>query len=107
MYDSIPIPICQIAKEKSHKFSKEDFETAPDKGLSAVSKSWYYGYKLHSASSIMVVFSTMGLTKASVRYIQYLNEVKHSEIINCSLPQIRRTSQTFSNLTHLIPDKSG
>jgi hypothetical protein len=85
LVDSIPIPICQIAREKSCKICKEDFETAPDKGYSAVSKSWYFGYKLHLATSVRGVFSSMELTKASVHDIHYLNEVKHSGITNCTL----------------------
>ncbi len=42
LVDSIPIPVCQIAREKSSKICKEDYKTPPDKGYSAVSKSWYY-----------------------------------------------------------------
>ena len=45
LVDSIPVPVCQIAREKRSKICKENFETAPDKGYSAVSKSYYYGYK--------------------------------------------------------------
>jgi len=85
LVDSIPIPVCQIAREKSSKVCKENFETAPDKGYSAVSKSWYFGYKLHLVTSINGVFSSMDLTKASVHDIHYLNEVKHSNICNCTL----------------------
>jgi len=85
LVDSIPVPVCQIAREKSSKVCKENFETAPDKGYSAVSKSWYFGYKLHLVTSINGVFSSMDLTKASVHDIHYLNEVKHSNISNCTL----------------------
>ena len=31
LVDSIPIPICQIAREKSCEICQEDYETAPDK----------------------------------------------------------------------------
>lgn len=85
LVDSIPIPVCQIAREKTSKVCKENFETAPDKGYSAVSKSWYFGYKLHLVTSINGVFSSMELTKASVHDIHYLNEVKHSGLNNCTL----------------------
>jgi len=85
LVDSIPVPVCQIAREKSSKVCKENYETAPDKGYSAVSKSWYFGYKLHLVTSINGVFSSMDLTKASVHDIHYLNEVKHSNISNCTL----------------------
>ncbi|MBN1185884.1 MAG: IS982 family transposase [Bacteroidales bacterium] len=85
LVDSIPIPICRIAREKSCIICKEDFETAPDKGYSAVSQSWYFGYKLHLATSLRGIFSSMDLTKASIHNIHYLNEVKHSGITNCTL----------------------
>ena len=85
LVDSIPIPGCQIAREKSCKICKEDFETAPDKGYSAVSKFWYFGYKLHLATSVRGIYSSMDLTKASVHDIHYLNEVKHSGIRECTL----------------------
>ena len=85
LVDSIPMPVCQIAREKSSKICKEDYETAPDKGYSAVSKSWYYGYKLHLVTSVRGVFSSMDLTKASVHDVHYLKEVKHSGLNNCTL----------------------
>lgn len=37
--DSIPVSVCQIAREKRNKISRENFETAPDKGYSAVTRS--------------------------------------------------------------------
>lgn len=85
LVDSIPMPVCQIVREKSSKICKEDYETAPDKGYSAVSKSWYYGYKLHLVTSVRGVFSSMDLTKASVHDIHYLKDIKHSGLNNCTL----------------------
>lgn len=85
LVDSIPVTVCQIAREKSSKVCRENYETAPDKGYSAVSKSYYFGYKLHLVTSMNGVFSSMDLTKASVHDIHYLNEVKHSNISNCTL----------------------
>jgi hypothetical protein len=85
LVDSIPIPVCQIARERSCKICKEDFDTAPDKGYSAVSRSWYYGYKLHLVTSVSGVFSSMELTKASIHDIHYLNEIKRSGISDCTL----------------------
>jgi len=35
--DSIPVPVCQIAREKRSRICRKNFETAPDKGYSAVS----------------------------------------------------------------------
>lgn len=85
LVDSIPVPICRIVREKSSKICRENFETAPDKGYSAVNKAWYFGYKLHLVTSVNGVFSSMEMTKASVHDIHFLNEVKHSDLNNCTL----------------------
>ena len=83
--DSIPVPVCQIAREKRSKICKEDFKNAPDKGFSAVSKSYYYGYKLHLITSVTGIFQSMDLTKASVHDVHYLSDVKYSGLNNCVL----------------------
>jgi hypothetical protein len=85
LVDSIPIPVCTIAREKRCKICKENFETAPDKGYSAVNKNWYFGYKLHLLTSANGVFHSMDMTKASVHDVYYLNNVKHSGLNNCTL----------------------
>jgi len=83
--DSIPVPVCKIAREKSSKICRENFETAPDKGYSAVNKAWYFGYKLHLVTSVRGVFHSMDLSKASVHDIHYLNDIKRSGLNNCIL----------------------
>ena len=83
--DSIAIPVCKIAREKRCKFGRESFEASPDKGYSAVSKSYYYGYKLHLVTSVTGVFYSMDLTKASVHDVLYLKEVKQSGMKNATL----------------------
>jgi len=83
--DSIPIPVCKIAREKRCKFGRESFEVSPDKGYSAVGKSYYYGYKLHLVTSLTGVFYSMDLTKASVHDVSYLKEIKQSGMKNATL----------------------
>jgi hypothetical protein len=85
LVDSIPVPVCQIAREKRSKICKENFETAPDKGYSTVSKSYYYGYKLHLVTSVRGIFHSMDLTKASVHDVYYLSEIKNSGLSTCTL----------------------
>lgn len=85
LIDSIPVPVCKIAREKRCKFGRESFETSPDKGYSAVSKSYYYGYKLHLVTSVTGVFYSMDLTKASVHDVSYLKDVKQSGMKNATL----------------------
>lgn len=75
--DSMPVPICKLARERRSKICKENFETAPDKGYTASLEKWFYGYKLQLVTSINGVFKTMELTKASVHDIHYLNELKN------------------------------
>ena len=83
--DSVPIPVCHIAREKRSKICREHFETAPDKGFSSISQSYFYGYKLHLITSLNGVFQAMDMTKASVHDVQYLNDVKNSSLNNCTL----------------------
>lgn len=83
--DSVPIPVCHIAREKRSEICRERFETAPDKGFSAITQSYFYGYKLHLMTSVKGVFQAMDMTKASVHDVQYLNDVKHSPLNNCTL----------------------
>jgi hypothetical protein len=83
--DSIPVPVCKIAREKQSKICKEDFETIPDKGYSAVSKSYYYGYKLKLVNSVRGVFHSMDITKASIHDVHYLSNVKISGLSSSTL----------------------
>ena len=85
LVDSIPVPVCKIVREKRCKFGSSSFEDAPDKGYSAVTKSYYYGYKLHLVTSVKGVFHSMDLTKASVHDVSYLKEVECSGLSNATL----------------------
>ena len=85
LVDSIPVPVCKIVREKRCKFGRESFEDAPDKGYSAVTKSYYFGYKLHLVTSIKGVFHSMDLTKASIHDVSYLKEIESSGMSNATL----------------------
>jgi len=85
LMDSIPVPICKIARKKRCKFGKDSFETSPDKGYSAISKQYYYGYKLHLVTSVNGIFESMDLTKASVYDVNVLKEIKYGKMSNATL----------------------
>lgn len=85
LMDSIPVPICKIAREKRCKFGKDSFENSPDKGYSAISKQYYYGYKLHLVTSVNGIFESMDLTKASVHHVNVLKEIKYGKMSNATL----------------------
>jgi hypothetical protein len=115
LVDSIPVPICRNARINRSKICKDDFETAPDRGYSAVNKSYFYGYKLHLATSIRGVYSSMELTKASIHDVRFLNEVKHSGITGCDLiadkgyvsEPIQQDLFTTRQIKLITPVKSG
>lgn len=83
--DSIPVPICKIAREKRCKFENDSFESKPDKGYSAVSKQYYYGYKLHVVTSVEGIFYSMDLTKGSVHDVNMLKEMQYGKLHNVTL----------------------
>ncbi|MDA8441492.1 MAG: IS982 family transposase [Peptococcaceae bacterium] len=85
LVDSIPMPVCKIAREKRLKVCRQKFETAPDKGYSAVNAQYYIGYKLHLVTTLKGIFHSMDLSKASMHDLHYLNDVKHSGLNNCLL----------------------
>lgn len=83
--DSMPVPICNIARANRITICSEDFESAPDKGYSSITKTYFIGYKLHLVTSVRGVFHSMQLSKASVHDIHYLGEIKESGLNNCLL----------------------
>ncbi|MCO5264763.1 MAG: IS982 family transposase [Lentimicrobium sp.] len=85
LVDSIPVPICKLAREKQVRICKEQFETAPDKGYSAINKAYYFGYKLHLITSVRGIFHSMDLTKASVHDVHFLPQLKYTGLNNCTL----------------------
>lgn len=77
--DSIPVPVCNIARERRCKICKEDYLTSPDKGFTASLAKWFFGYKLQLVTSIDGVYKSMELTKASIHDVHYLEEFKYME----------------------------
>lgn len=84
LVDFIQVPICKNARIKSKNY-KDKYETVLDRVCSAVTKSYFYGYKLNCAISFGGIYSSMELTKANSYDIQFLNVVKPSGIENFTL----------------------
>ena len=83
--DSMPLPVCNIARQFSCKTGRETFETAPDKGFSAITQSYYHGYKMHLVTSVRGVFHSVDMTKASVHDIHFLEDIKYTKMGNATL----------------------
>lgn len=75
--DSIPVPVVKMAREKSFKAFRKDFETAPAKGYSAVNKGWFIGYRLHVVICDNGVVQQSGITKGNVHDINFLKSIEH------------------------------
>ena len=61
--DSIAVPVVKMAREKTFRAFRTDFDTAPAKGYSAVNKGWFIGYKLHVVIYENGVVQQSGLPK--------------------------------------------
>jgi hypothetical protein len=83
--DSMPLHVCNIARTGHSQFLRNDFDSSPDKGYSAITKTYFYGYKLHLITSLKEVYKSINITKASVHDIHYINDVKQSNLNNCIL----------------------
>lgn len=75
--DSIPVPVVKMAREKSFRAFRKDFETAPAKGYSAVNKGWFIGYKMHVVIYDNGVVQQSGITKGNVHDINFLKSIEH------------------------------
>ena len=73
--DSIPVPVVKLAREKTYKSFRKDYENAPAKGYSAVNKGWFIGYKLHVLIFDNGVVQQSGVTKGNVHDINYLKSL--------------------------------
>ncbi len=74
--DSLPVPVVKLAREKTYKAFRQTFDTAPAKGYSAVTRSWFIGYKLHVIIYDNGVVQQSSLTKGNVHDINFLKEVE-------------------------------
>jgi hypothetical protein len=73
--DSVPVPVVKMARERTYKAFRKDFETAPSKGYSAVNRGWFIGYKLHVVIYDNGVVQQSGITKGIVHDINYLKSI--------------------------------
>lgn len=73
--DSIPVPVVKLAREKTYKAFRKNYETAPAKGYSAVNKGWFIGYKLHVIIFDNGVVQQSGVTKGNIHDINFLKAI--------------------------------
>jgi hypothetical protein len=84
--DSIPIPVCRIAREKSSLIcrSEKDLVKA-SKGYSSTDKQYFIGYKLHLIVSSSGVFQECEILPGNVHDINFLKLIEHTHLSKCTL----------------------
>lgn len=45
--DSVPVRVVKLARERTYRAFRKNFEKAPAKDYSAVNRGWFIGFKLH------------------------------------------------------------
>ena len=97
LIDSMPLPVCRIARSSSIKILKEDSEMIPKTGYSAIDKNYYHGYKLHCLSKENGPIVNFSITQANVHDVKMLKEMTEGFISHCTLigdkGYISRTAQ--------------
>ena len=79
--DSMPLSICKNARKIRTTICKDDPDCLPATGYHAISKAYYYGFKMHIITTIEGVPVTVAITPANMADIDFL---KFDEIIDLS-----------------------
>ncbi len=82
LVDSMPLPVCQIARASRARICQYPLETAPATGYCASQEQWYYGYKLHTVCTLDGVVTSLDLSPANAADIHYLQDIK-AEYAHC------------------------
>jgi len=75
--DSMPIPVCKIAREKTSTICRNPEREAvvAKKGFNVIMNGWYVGYKLHLITTSTGVYRDMMITGANVHDNFFLKEI--------------------------------
>ena len=82
LVDSMPLPVCQIARANRARICRAPLDTVPATGYCASQDQWYYGYKLHTVCTLNGVVTSLDLTPANTADIHYLRDIK-AEYAQC------------------------
>ncbi|MGH9955032.1 MAG: IS982 family transposase [Nitrososphaeraceae archaeon] len=85
LIDSIPVPVCRLARASRLKNLKGDPDLMPAIGYAPIDRQYYFGFKLHMLSAESGVISNFLLTPANVHDISALKDLAGESIQNCSL----------------------
>jgi hypothetical protein len=83
--DSMPLPICRIARAKWCQIMKDDLKMLPQKGYQPIDRQYYFGYKLHALTSHKGVISNFFITQANVHDVKVAKDLAVPFISNATL----------------------
>ncbi|MBK8052242.1 MAG: IS982 family transposase [Saprospiraceae bacterium] len=83
--DSMPLPISKNARKNRSTICMDDPNCLPATGYHAISKAFYYGYKMHIISSVEGIPVTVAITPANVADIDFLKLDEIIDISDCQL----------------------
>ena len=85
LIDSMPLPVCRIARAGRLKILTDDSEMLPKTGYSAIDKNYFHGYKLHCLSSAEGPIVNFMLSHANTHDIKMLSDMTTGYIYKCTL----------------------
>jgi len=83
--DSMPIPVCRLARSRRIKIMKADTTFPATKGYLPIDKFYFYGYKLHVVTSETGVIMNYCLTQAHAHDVSQLSELSSILPAGCQL----------------------
>lgn len=83
--DSMPLAICKNARKIRTQICMDDPDCIPATGYHAISKAYYYGYKMHIITSVEGVPVTVAITPANIADIDFLKFEEILDISDCQL----------------------
>jgi hypothetical protein len=72
LFDSVPVPVVKLVKERTYRAFRNDFETSPEQGFNAVNTGSYTYYKLHPVIFHNAMVQKTTKTKMKVLNINYM-----------------------------------
>jgi Transposase DDE domain len=83
--DSMPLAICKNARKNRSTICMDDPNCLPSTGYHAISKAYYFGYKMHIITSVDSVPVTVAITPANIADIDFLKFDENIDVSDCQL----------------------
>ena len=83
--DSMPLPICKNARKMRTTICTDNLECLPATGYHAISKAYYFGFKMHIITSVEGIPVTVAISPANMADIDFLKFDEILDISDCQL----------------------